>query len=51
MLVLEKVTGEAGQGGMNELLCADDLVLSGKSKEEVTRKFLKCKRAIEINGL
>ena len=35
-LVLEKVTGEARQGGVKEPLYADDQVLTGENKE-VTR--------------
>ena len=36
-LVLKEVTMEARQGVMKELLYADDQVLTGESREEITR--------------
>ena len=41
VLVLEKATREARQGGVKKLLCTDYLVLTGKSRKKVTRMLLK----------
>ena len=35
VLVLEEATREARQGRLKELLCADDLVLTGESREKL----------------
>ena len=51
VLVLEEVTKEARQGGVKELLYADDLVLTGESREEVGRMLTEWKRAMESKGL
>ena len=51
VLVLEEVTKEARQGGVKELLYADDLALTGESREEVGRMLTEWKRAMESKGL
>ena len=50
VLVTEEIIREARQGGVKELLYADDLFITGKDREEVTRMFLKWKRAMENKG-
>ena len=51
VLVLEEVIREARQGGVKEVLYADDLVLTSESREEFIPILLKWKRAMESKGL
>jgi len=51
ILVLEVATKECRTGDPWELLYADDLVLTGETKEEVTNMFLRWKEAMECRGL
>ena len=50
-MVLEEMTREARQREVKELLYTDDLVLTGKSREQAGRMLLKWKRAIESKGI
>ena len=50
-LVLEEVTREARLGGVKEMLYADDLVLTGETREEVEAMFMEWKRVMESRGL
>ena len=45
------MTKEARQGGVKELLYADDLALTGESREEVGRMLTEWKSAMERRGL
>ena len=51
ILVLEVATKECRTGDPWELLYADDLVLTGETREEVTNMFLRWKEAMECRGL
>ena len=51
ILVMEEVTRGCRTGDPWELLFADDLVLTGETKEEVTSMFLRWKEAMECKGL
>ena len=51
VLILEEVIREARQGGVKEVLYADDLVLTSESREEFIPILLKWKRAMESKGL
>ena len=50
-LVLEEATKECSDGVPWDMLYADDLVLTGESKEEVLERFSRWKSAMESKGL
>ena len=50
-LVLEEVTKECSDGVPWDMRYADDLVLTGESKEEVLVRFNRWKSAMESKGL
>lgn len=50
-VVMEEATKECRIGDPWELLCAEDLVLTAETKEEVERKFINWKQAMERRGL
>lgn len=51
ILVMEEATKDCRRGELRELLYADDLVLTGESKEEVEQMFKDWKREMESKGL
>ena len=51
ILVMEEVTKECRTGDPWELLYADDLALTGETKDEVTSMFMRWKEAMESKGL
>ena len=51
ILVMEEATKDRRKGGLMEMLYADDLVLTGGSKEEVEEMFKKWKEDMESKGL
>ena len=50
-MVIDVVTEFATEGGLSELLYADDLVLMSETIEGLWNKFLKWKEAFESKGL
>ena len=51
VLVLEEVSKLVRRGGVWEMLYADDLVLTGESKQEVEQMFIRWKEVMELRGL
>ena len=51
ILVMEEATKYCKTGGVWELLYADDLVITGESKEEVMELFEKWKKGLEKSGI
>ena len=51
VIVVDVVTEHAGEGLLNEILYADDLVLMSESLEDLTERLQKRRSALEGNGL
>jgi len=50
-VVMDVISSEVREGGVKELLYADDLVLLGDSWQEVRERYARWKKALEAKGL
>ena len=50
-IVIDVAMNEITEGTLQEILCADDLVLIAETMAELHKKFYGCKSALESKGL